>query len=69
MKATLEFNLDDPDDRMAHLRCVKALDMALALFEINYNLRKKVERDDIDVWEAIVDIFDEQGINPDELIR
>jgi len=29
MKATLEFDLNDPDDRMAHFRCVKSLDMAI----------------------------------------
>lgn len=40
MKATLEFNLDDNDDKMAHLRCVKATDMALALWEITHNTKK-----------------------------
>lgn len=43
MKATLEFDLNDFDDRMAHLRCVKSTDMALALWEIRCNLRKKCE--------------------------
>ncbi len=31
MKATLEFNLNDPDDRREHLRCVKSTDMAIVL--------------------------------------
>jgi hypothetical protein len=31
MIAKLEFQLDDFDDRQAHLRCVKALDMAIVL--------------------------------------
>ena len=44
MKATLSYNLNDPDDRMAHMRAVKSLDMASALFEITTNLRKKVIR-------------------------
>lgn len=43
MKATLEFDLTDIDDKMAHLRCVKATDMALALWEIRCNLRKRCE--------------------------
>ena len=30
-KAILEFDLNDPDDQMAHLRAVKSLDMALVL--------------------------------------
>jgi len=34
MKAKLEFDLDDFDDKMAHNRCVKATDMALVLWEI-----------------------------------
>jgi len=34
MLAKLEFDLSEPDDRQAHLRCVKALDMALALWDI-----------------------------------
>jgi hypothetical protein len=43
MKAILEFDLNDHDDRMSHLRCVKSTDMAIVLFEILTNLRKKVE--------------------------
>ena len=44
MKAKLIFNLDDPDDRMAHKRHVKSLDMALALWDIHYEVFKKAER-------------------------
>ena len=43
MKAILEFDLNDHDDRMAHLRCVKSEDLAWVLFEILSNLKKKVE--------------------------
>jgi len=73
MKAILEFNLDEPDDRMAHLRCIKSTDMAIVLFDIIYNLRKEIEN--IDTYEKL-DLFydklnaimEEQGINIDELI-
>ena len=41
MKATLEFDLNEPDDVRAHLRCTKSLDMAVALWAIRYNLRKQ----------------------------
>ncbi len=41
MKAKLEFDLEELDDVMAHLRCVKSLDMALALFNIQGILRDK----------------------------
>lgn len=43
MKAILEFDLNDRDDQMAHLRCVKSTDMAIILFEILCNLENKVE--------------------------
>ena len=43
MKATLDFDLDNPDDRMAHMRAVKSLDMAIVLFELQTNLKKKCE--------------------------
>jgi hypothetical protein len=42
MKAILEYDLSDSDDRMAHLRAVKSTDMALALWQILYNTRKEM---------------------------
>lgn len=44
-KATLEFDLNDSDDRMAHLRAVKSTDLALVIWELEYNLRKRLERE------------------------
>jgi hypothetical protein len=37
MTAILEFDLDNPDDKMAHLRCVTSLEMALVIFECLHN--------------------------------
>ncbi len=34
MKAALYFRLDDPEDIQAHMRCTKATDMALALYQL-----------------------------------
>ena len=34
MEAILKFNLDDFDDRMAHFRCVKSLNICLVLLEL-----------------------------------
>jgi hypothetical protein len=45
MKAILEFDLDDHDDRMAHLRCVKSTDMAIVISEILHNLEKQVQHE------------------------
>jgi hypothetical protein len=82
MKATLSYNLNDPDDRMAHLRAVKSLDMASSLFEITRNLKKQVERkyeDDTteydsfdviqDVFDRIFEIMSDNNIDIDELIN
>lgn len=73
MKATLEFNLEDADQRTSHLRCVKATDMAIALWYIS-SLRTKLERIEElaplttdDVMNHINDILENNGINPDEL--
>ena len=81
MKAILEFDLNDRDDRMAHLRCVKSEDLAWVLFEILSNLRKKVEFE-VESFEAdstpsdgvyaafrrIHELCDSKGIVIDDLI-
>jgi hypothetical protein len=43
MKAILEFNLNEAEDVMAHKRCVKATDMAIALFELTQQLPEKLK--------------------------
>jgi len=81
MKAKLEFDLNDPDDRISHLRAVKSLDMASALFEIT-RLKKQVERrfeedtTECDSFDVIQDVFDriyevlgDNNIDVDELIN
>jgi hypothetical protein len=40
MKANLTFDLDDADDRVAHYRAFKSMDMAIALSEIAAELRR-----------------------------
>jgi len=83
MKATLSYNLNDPDDRMSHLRAVKSLDMASALFDITRNLKNKIENryEDIDntnndvfdgieaVFDEIYNILEDNNIDIDELIN
>ena len=83
MNGFLEFDLDDQDDIMAHKRCIKAQDMGLALWEIQYNLVKSLERkleNDPNVTDReyalleylrteISDIFDNNGILIDDLIK
>jgi hypothetical protein len=72
MKAILKFNLDDADDRMAHLRAVQSTELAIALWHIMYNSKKKLQElyeEDLDsIWEAFNDILIENNINLDKLI-
>ena len=79
MKATLEFNLDDPYDQQAHLRAVKSVDMASFIFQLISNEKKSImyqlENRDMKDWETVNLVFerihellDEYGINIDELI-
>ena len=79
-KATLEFDLNDSDDMIAHLRAVKSLDMAMALWEIVHNTKKglewSMEDKEIDKYDAlelvykkIHEILDDHNIVTDELIN
>lgn len=79
-KAKIEYDLNDIDDRIAHFRAVKSLDMALALWEITHNTKKglewSLEGKDLDkydtlelVFEKIYEILNDNNINTDELIN
>ena len=43
MKAKLTFDLDDFDDRQAHSRCVKSLDLCLLLWDLDKELRSRTK--------------------------
>jgi hypothetical protein len=79
-KATLEYDLNEPDDVIAHLRAVKSLDMAMALWEIVHNTKKglewSMEGKEIDkydalelVYEKIHEILGDHNIITDDLIN
>lgn len=79
MKAIIEFNLSESDDALDYKRVNKSLDMALALWEIAYNTRKKIhyqldanvydKYNAVDlVFEKISEILNEHNINLDEII-
>lgn len=40
MKASLKFDLNDPNEYVIHLRCIKSLDLALALLEVETVIKK-----------------------------
>jgi hypothetical protein len=78
-KAILEFDLNETDDIKAHLRSVKSLDMAIALWEITHNTKKglewSMEGKEMDKYDALELVFDkiheiisEHNISLDELM-
>ena len=81
--ATLTFDMNEPDDVMDHLRATQALDLALIVWNIQYNTFKDLESiitrkmespefthfDVLDVVrERINDLITEHGVNIDKLI-
>jgi len=67
----LKVDLDDPDDKINHLRCTKSLDMALALWDFDQWLRGQIKYQNKDYEEARDELYrtmDEYSIDLDELI-
>ena len=78
-EAILKYDLNDSDDTMAHMRAVKSLDMALALWDITHNTKKSIEWSlegkELDkyevldmVYEKIYEILEEHNIKMNDLI-
>lgn len=44
--ATLTFDLNDPDDKRAHLECVKAPNVIMVVYDLNEFLREKMKWDE-----------------------
>jgi hypothetical protein len=79
-KAILEYNLNDPDDVMAHKRAIKSLDMTLVLWEIIHNTKKSLEwsmeEKEMDKYDALEMVYEKvhetlsnYNIDLDELIE
>ena len=77
-EAILKFDLNDSDDTRSHLRAVKALDMALALWDMDGYLRAKIRYGELDdkVHDAFQEARDElrsimqkHSVDLDELIN
>ena len=78
-EAILKYNLNETEDIKAHLRAVKSLDMAIALWEITHNTKKALEwsmegkeMDKYDalelVYEKIYEILNEHNIKIEDLM-
>ncbi len=79
MKATLEFDLNEQEDIIAHKRATKALDMALVLWDIDHYLRTQVKYNEVLTQEAhdafesarekFYEILNDHNINIDEILQ
>jgi hypothetical protein len=79
LKAILEYDLDNPDDREAHLRAIKSLDMASVIFEFQINSRKRIAQKIYDnkdgnitsldiIYNEFFELLENHNININELI-
>ena len=63
--ATLTFDLNDPDERRAHLECLKASDIIMVVYDLNTFLREKLKYDEnlteeqYKVYETVSDTLNE----------
>lgn len=56
MIANLKFDLEDPDDRAAHKRCISATDAYLALWELQQEIFRPARKhgyDDLEINELL----------------
>ena len=78
MKAILEFNLDEPDDRINHLRATMSLELTFVINDIIQRLRSKVKYEDLtdeeykiyeEIREMIYEIMNNYNIKLDNLLQ
>lgn len=79
MEAILKFDLNEFDDRVAHMRAVKALDLCLMINDFEKELRKLVKyapdslpeekyQGYVEVREKFYEIMNQHSINMEQLI-
>jgi hypothetical protein len=81
MKAIFEFDMNEPDDIMAHLSCTKSLDIVLVLWDIIYNSKKgfewNIEANEYEtqydllnaIYKKIWEELKERNVNLEELVN
>ena len=80
MKAILEFDLDNPDDKISHLRCVKSFEMMSTIWEMDQHLRsltkyapdttsQETYDELVKVRERLHEIMNDNGISFEGLIE
>ena len=72
MKAILEFNLNERDEAVAHIRCVRNWELAWALHSVMEEIRKAANEHDSISPETLLnvcnDIIQDNHISLDEMI-
>ena len=71
MKAILKFNLDDPEERENHLRCIKTTDLVCMIWDFDQYLHSEIEHQGKDLQKVGDELSRQMGeynINLDELI-
>ena len=79
MKALLEFDLDNPDDRIKHLVAIKSQDLLYVICDYFNHLRNIIKYNSDKLPEELIEtyiserdtlfkILNENGINLDELV-
>jgi hypothetical protein len=77
MKAILEFDLNEQDDREAHLRATLSLDMALAIWDMQQEFRGRLKHGQLSKEEHKIteglnnrfcQILNEHGIDLDKMM-
>jgi len=61
-KATITFDLSDPDDKRVHMECMRAQDLIMVMYDFNDFLRNKLKYEQLpdgqyEVYETISDEF------------
>jgi hypothetical protein len=78
MKAVLEFNLDEPEERTDHLRAVKSLNIMSVLWEFDMYLRSQLKYNEDNLTneayealdkarEKLYEVMNDQHVSFDEL--
>lgn len=72
MKAVLEFNLNERDEQLAHIRCVRNWELAWALHSVMEEIRKAVNEEGVVDGEKLLadcfEIIQENHISLDEMV-
>lgn len=71
-KAILEYDLNDPDDRIAHLRAVMSLDLVLMMWKYDQHLRSEYKHGGNEgayaYREKFIEMMNEYNIDLDQLL-